>query len=182
MAIPTPDEQAGHAPAPISIADNTRVVRGGDRVRYEITATNPTPDEAPVTVSLTLPPTVVTRIEAQDAAVIANSVAWKRRMAGGESKTYVLSGTIDPAVRARDLRVTACVQVGTASTCRTDRNQIDTPAPIRRLAWIAAIIFGLLAVAGALWLHKRIQPEPLAPGNTPPSTPNAELPGGAPSA
>jgi hypothetical protein len=182
MSIPTPDEHAGHAPTPISIADNARHVRGGDRVRYEITVTNTAPEEAPVTVSLTLPSAVMSRIEAQDAAVVANAVAWKRRMAGGESRTYVVSGTIDPAVSTRDLRVTACAQFGSASTCTTDRNQIDTPAPVRRLAWIAAIIFGLLAVAGAIWLHKRIRPEPLTPGTTPPNPPNTELPGGAPSA
>jgi hypothetical protein len=183
MSLPPPDQPLSHAPVPISIADDVREVRGGDRVRYEITVTNTWAAEAPVTVRLTLPEAVVTGIEAHGAAVIANAVAWKRMMAGGERRTYVVSGIVDPAVRRPDLSVTACMQVGTASTCTTDRNEIDTPEPVRRLAWIAAILFGLLAVVGAIWLHKRIQPEPLAPGIGPSSAgTGAELPGGAPSA
>ncbi len=183
MSIPAPDQSTSQAaPRPISITDNFDGARGGDRIRYEITVTNPSPDETPVTVWLTLPRAVATEVQAQGAAVIAGGVAWKRQMAVGERRTYVVTSTVAPDAKAQELSVTACMRAGTESACTTTRDQVDTPPPVRRLARIASIAFGLLAVFGALWLHKRIRPEPLTPATADGRRPDLELPGGAPPA
>jgi hypothetical protein len=46
----------------------------------------------------------------------------------------------------------------------TDLNTITAPRE-RGLAWLASIALGLLAVAGSIWLHRKVTPELLTPAN-----------------
>jgi hypothetical protein len=47
----------------------------------------------------------------------------------------------------------------------------------RKMAWIGSIFFGILAVVGAVWLYRKVNPDPL----TPASAAKSPQPGGAPS-
>lgn len=189
LIIPSPNQpqiepQTQVTGLTISIADSHREVSGGQKVKYRITVTNPTESEAPVTIRLTLPASAVKAIEAEDATIVANAVAWKNKIPAGQSQTYSLVGTVDTGVAVPALEATACVHVGAnneAVTCASDRNEVSTPARSAGLTWLAAILFGILAVIGAIWLQRKIQPEPLTPASAAASQ-SPELPGGAPSA
>lgn len=163
----------------ISIADNVREVSEGQRVRYHIVVMNPTQAQAPVTIRLTLPPAAVSGIQADDATVVANAIAWKKVIAAGETWTYTVAGTVSPT--AQRIEVQACLYVSAqepALACATDLNTIAATPSVGRFAWLAAIALGLLAVVGALWLHKKINPELLTPASAGAA---AGQPGGAPS-
>jgi len=54
--------------------------------------------------------------------------------------------------------------------------QKDDPGT-RRMAWVGAIVFGILTVIGAVWLYRKINPQPL----TPAAANRPAQPGGAPS-
>lgn len=183
---PKPDKADSHSRMTISIADNMHEVRGGQRVRYQIMVSNPTRTEAPVTIRLTLPSSVVTSIRAEQATVVANAVAWKNRLAAGETRSYFLMGTVERRVDASDIAITACLHAASeapALTCATDLNSVAAgPTDSPGLTWIAAIVFGLLAAMGAVWLQKKIQPDRLTPANAA-STYGEEpgQPGGTPS-
>ena len=73
----------------------------------------------------------------------------------------------------------AVVVVVVAGT--TDRDELflnrTDDAGARRMAWIGSIFFGILTVIGAVWLYRKVKPEPL----TPASADKPPLPGGAPS-
>ena len=180
MALPSP------APGvTITIRDGHDQVSAGQAIRYDVIVHNAGAAEAPLTVKLTMPARAMTGLDAPDAAVIANAVAWRNVVGAGETRTYSLAGRIDRAARdLRSLDVTACVHDqpnAPAVACATDRDSLaaaqkDDPAT-RRIAWIAAIIFGVLAVIGALWLYRKVNPELL----TPASANKAAQPGGAPS-
>ena len=51
----------------------------------------------------------VTALEATDAAVVANAVAWKHVLGAGETRTYSVAGRVDREATSRSLAVTACV-------------------------------------------------------------------------
>lgn len=170
----------------ISIADNQSTIGLGDQVRYEVTVTNETDAAAPVTIKLHLPPSTVSGLQAENAAVLANAIAWKGLLAAGQSLTYSASGSVASDTPASDLSATACVYITpeeSAVTCATDINAVATvPDDSRRFAWLAAILLGLLATAGSIWLQKKVTPELLTPDNAAAAfggTPGR--PGGAPS-
>ena len=189
MAIPAPDQPAAGANAPppevtITIGDGKEAVSAGQMIRYEVSVRNSGALEAPLTVKLTMPPRAVSGLEASDAAVVANAVAWKNILAAGETRTYSLAGRIDRAARSRTLAVTACVHHrpnAPAVACATDRNELAAMAGddrgARKMAWIGSIFFGILAVVGAVWLYRKVNPDPL----TPASAAKSPQPGGAPS-
>jgi hypothetical protein len=193
MALRAPHPPAA-APEPpsqevtVAIGDGKDEVSAGQIVRYEVVVRNGGAVETPLTVKLTLPAHAVTTLEAADAAVIANAVAWKNVVGAGETRTYSLAGRVNSATRSRSLTVTACVHErinAPAVACATDRNELtpesapaanDDPGA-RRMAWIGAILFGILAVIGAVWLYRKVRPKPL----TPTTVDQARLPGGTPS-
>lgn len=198
MAIPSPDKPAASAASlspevTISIADGVQQVSAGQMVRYQVVVRNSGTAEAPLTIKLTVPGRAVTGLRAEEAAVVANAVAWKNVVSPGESRTYSLSGRIEPETRQRELAVTACVHErpgAPAVACATDLNELFAAGPddggARRFAWIGAIAFGILAAIGALWLYRKVNPEPLTPATVQeaalPAAPVSSQPGGAPSA
>ena len=181
-----PDDPTSGPEIAISIADNVREVSHGQRIRYHIRVKNPTTAQTTVTVRLTLPPAAISRIEADGATVIANAVAWKRAIGPGETWTHTVTGTVKRAASTRDIEALACLHLPTghpAVTCAADRNTVATSTIMDRYAWPAAILFGILTVIGALWLHRKINPEPLTAANAaPPADDTPGLPGGTPSA
>jgi len=189
MAIPAPDQPAAAAVSSpggvtIAIGDGKQQVSAGQMIRYQVTVHNAGEVETPLTVMLKLPAHVVTGLEASDAAVVANAVAWKNVVGAGETRTYSLAGRVDAASRVRSLDVTACVHDrldAPAVACATDRNKLATAQQddpgTRRMAWIGSIVFGILAVVGAVWLYRKVNPELLTPANANRHT----QPGGAPS-
>lgn len=193
MAIPAPDQPAASAlphQVTITIGDGRQEVSAGQLVRYEVMVHNFGPVEAPLTVKLTVPPKDLTKLEASEAAVVANAVAWKNVVGAGETRTYSLAGWVDRSPRSRTLAVTACVHDrlnAPAVACATDRNELfqngTDDSGARRIAWIGSIFFGILAVVGAVWLYRKVNPEPLTPMSpaTPASANKPVQPGGAPS-
>lgn len=188
MEVPAEPEQeqtATPSAVAISIADDTGSVVGGQAVRYRVTISNATEVPTPVTIRLTLSSGTITELKAESAAVIANAVAWKNTLAAGTSRTYSVAGIIDAPAKAGKIAATACVHLSpeeTALSCVTDLNLISAPASRERnVAWLLAILLGLLAAAGAIWLQKKITPEPLTPANAD-ATPidNLGRPSGAP--
>lgn len=180
MAVSTP-------PSPemaISITDDAHSVNEGQRIRYHVTVSNPTAQEVPVTVRLTLPPSV-TAVQANDATVVAGAVAWKKVIAGGETRTYSVAGTVSAVPSAEEIEVQACLYESAdapALMCATDRNTIAIPPDVRQYAWPAAIVFALLAIIGALWLYRKVNPELLTPANAGAARgEEPAMPGGAPS-
>jgi hypothetical protein len=127
----------------------------------------------------------VEQVRADQAAIIGDAVAWKTSVAPGQATTYSLAARVEPSLR-ETLEVTACIHSpGTqpALACATDSTQI-TSAPRQdrsvKWAWAAAIVFGLLAAAGAVWLHRKVNPPLLTPAQA--AVENGTQPGGAPSA
>jgi hypothetical protein len=172
MKVPAPGPDHLHLTSPsvdVTIADDTTAVVNGQRLRYQITVHNPTETETPVTVRVTL--SSVTNLHADQAAVVANAVAWKNTLAPGSTRTYSVAGVVDTDTTTPDLAATACVHLAAdtpAVTCDTDLNTVGatTTSPRERsFAWIASIMLGLLAVAGSIWLHRRVTPELLTPAN-----------------
>jgi hypothetical protein len=169
----------------ITIRDGHDQVSAGQTVRYDVTVHNGGAAEAPVTVKLTLPARAMTSLDAPDAAVVANAVAWRNVVGAGETRTYSLAGRIERAARdLRSLDVTACVHDqpnAPAVACATDHDSLavaqKNDTRTRRIAWIGAIIFGILAVIGAVWLYRKVNPELLTPANAD----KTAQPGGAPS-
>lgn len=132
-------------------------------------------------------------LEASDVAAVANAVEWKNIMAAGETRTHTLAGRVDRATGSRSLDVTACVHDrlnAPAAACATDRNEPASAqkdpqkdaqkddSRTRRMAWIGSIVFGILAVLGAVWLYRKVKPKLLTPTSA--DRPAAQ-PGGAPS-
>jgi hypothetical protein len=161
-------------------------------VRYRVVVRNDGVVETPLTVKLTTPAHAVTGLEASDttgAAVIANAVAWKSIVGAGETRTYSLAGRVERGTRSGSLAVTVCVhdRLGApAMACATDRNELAAAAQkddsgARRMAWLGSILFGILAVVGAVWLYRKVNPEPLTPATAPASLNEPAQPGGAPS-
>jgi hypothetical protein len=172
MKVPTPGADHLYAASPlmgITIADDVETVVSGQPLRYRITVHNPTETETLVTVRVTL--SSVTNLHADQAAVVANAVAWKNTLAPGSTRTYSVAGVVDTDTTTPDLAATACVHLAAdtpAVTCDTDINTVGatTTSPRERsFAWIASIMLGLLAVAGSIWLHRRVTPELLTPAN-----------------
>src|SRR5215218_1715362 len=127
----------------ITIADDTSAVADGQQLHYRITVQNQTDNETAITVRVTL--TSVTNLQADQAAVIANAVAWKNTLAPGTTRTYTVAGT---ASSASDPAATACVHLAAdtpALTCATDLDTLATPTTPRErsLAWLASIALGL---------------------------------------
>lgn len=192
MAIPAPDQpdDAASAATPevtITIGDGKEAVSAGQIIRYQVSVHNSGGIEAPLMVRLTLPAHTITGLEAAEAAVVANAVAWKHVVGAGETRTYSLAGRVDRTARSRSLAVTACVHDrlnAPAVACATDRNEVAAmegdDAGARRMAWIGSILFGILAVIGAVWLYRKVNPEPLTPATANRGFEGAQ-PGGAPS-
>lgn len=187
IGIPAPDQPVAAGASStasqvtITVADGAQRVNDGQMVRYQVVVRNGGDAETPLTVKLVVSPDTVTGLQADGAAVVANAVAWKNIVGPGETRTYAVAGRVEPRGQTREFSVTACVHQRLdepAVACATDLNALageqDKPA---RMAWLASILFGILAVAGALWLHKKVNPEPLTPANA-----RDTLPGGAPSA
>src|SRR5688572_4905481 len=89
MKVPAPGPDHLHLTSPsmdVTIADDTTAVVNGQPLRYQITVHNPTDTETPVTVRVTI--SSVTNLRADQAAVIANAVAWKNTLAPGSTRTY----------------------------------------------------------------------------------------------
>lgn len=165
----------------ITVGDDLARVAVGQQLRYQVTVSNPGSTETPVTIKLTLSPDAVTSLQARDAAIVANAVAWKHLLKPGETRSYSLDGVVASRVDTPDLAVTACVHLtpeAPAVTCATDLNAIAEPARDTSgpYTWLAAGLLALLAVIGAIWLQKKIQPPMLTPANADPGQP-----GGAPS-
>lgn len=160
----------------------------GHMVRYQVVVHHAGEIEAPLTAKLTLPAHAVAGLQATDAAADANAVAdanaaaGKNVVAAGHTPTYPLAGRLDRAARSRD--VTACVHDrlnAPAVACATDSNKLAAASRKddsggRRMAWIGSIVFGILAVVGALWLYRKVNPGLL----TPASADRPAQPGGAP--
>ena len=175
------------SPAPgvtITVRDNHDQVKAGQIVRSDVIVHNAGQAEAPVTVKLTMPARTITRLDAPDADLFANAAAWQNVASASETRTYTLAGQIDRAAHLRSLDGTACVHNqpnAPAVACATERDplaamQKDDPGT-RRIAWIGAIVFGILAAIGAIWLYRKVDPELL----TPATANKAAQPGGAPS-
>jgi len=194
MAIPSPDDPAaGTSSSPevtVSIADGVERVSAGQMVRYSVVVRNSGAVETPLTIKLTVPANAVTGLQAEDSAVVANAVAWRNVVGVGQTRTYSVAGRIDERRSGRDLAVTACVHEGLnalAVACATERNESPKGKadPTRRWAWAGSILFGILAVIGAVWLYRKVNPQPLTPDN---ALEEASMdaassqPGGAPSA
>jgi hypothetical protein len=180
MELPAPPAP----PVGITMADNTSSIAAGQTVRYRVTVK--ATESSSVTIRLTVPPGTMSSLTTTDAAVIANAVAWKADLIAGETRTFFLAGTVAPG-SAESLEAVACVHLNAdapALTCASDRNNLQNDHLVRDYAWIASIILGLVAVLGALWLHRRIRPEFLTPANAtltigvPPVSPS-EFPGGS---
>jgi hypothetical protein len=171
MKVPAPGADHLHPASPlmgITIADDASAVAGGQQLRYRITVHNPTETETPITVRVTL--TSITNLQADQAAVVANAVAWKNTLAPGSTHTYTVAGVVDTRTTAPDLAATACVHLTAdtpALTCATDLDTLAAPTTPRErsLAWLASIALGILAVLGAIWLERRVKPELLTPAN-----------------
>ncbi|HCT80217.1 MAG TPA: hypothetical protein DGG94_21080 [Micromonosporaceae bacterium] len=170
--MPLPAPEPAYSPAEptvkISIADDIGEVTVGQPVRYQVIVSNTTVTEAAITVKLTLSPAMITELQSDNAAVVANAVAWKHMLPAGETRTYSVAGVVDSKVKAADLAATACVHLtaeAPALTCATDMNVVSPESTPRTYAWLAALFLGLLAVAGSVWLQKKITPELLTPSN-----------------
>jgi hypothetical protein len=153
----------------ISVADDKERVVAGQMVRYQVIVRNTGVVEAPVEVKLTVSPQTMGALQAENATAIANAVAWKNSVGAGETTTFSLAGRVEREVSGRDIAVTACVHLkadAPAVACATDGDAVAVaPTPhggASTWVWIGSILFGLLAVAGAVWLHKKINPVPLA--------------------
>jgi hypothetical protein len=192
MATPPPPDQPAAAElsrpeVTITIGDGKGQVSAGQMVRYEVVVHNASAVEAPMTIVLTVPAYAVTGLVALDAAVVANAVAWKNVVAAGQTRSYSLTGRVDRAALATSLDVTACVHDrpnAPAVACATDRNELvaaqQDGSGARRMAWLGAIVFGMLAAVGAIWLYRKVNPELLTPASDDhPARPTR--PGGAPS-
>jgi uncharacterized repeat protein (TIGR01451 family) len=187
ITVPGEPIARGAAAAPdltISVTEDVQRVRDGQMLRYQIEVRNAGTAEAPVIVKVTVSPAAVTELQAEDAAVLANTVAWEQRVAAGQTLTFSLSGRVDHEIKAPDISVAACRYTAAdapAATCSTELHAVAAngqSAESRRLAWIASAFFGILAVAGAVWLHRKVNPPLL----TPATAEQAHLPGEAPSA
>lgn len=171
------------SPVQVTIADHVAQVSAGQTVTYEVTVSNPSTSETPVMVKMTLSPAVFSALHAQDAAIIANAVAWKNQLHPGETRIYTVAGVLDSKVDVPDLAATACVHLDAESpalTCATDLDVVSNPVDQRWLVWSLSIFLGLAAVAGSVWLHRRVNPPLLTPANAHLAY-AAQEPGGAPS-
>jgi hypothetical protein len=157
------------SPMHVSIADHVAKVTRGQTVRYEVTVSNPSTSETPVMVKMTLSPAVLHAIEADNAAVVANAVAWKNLLNPGETRIYTVAGVLDSKVDTSDLAATACVHANADSPALTCATDLDVVAPFpsngRWIMWSAAVALGLFAAAASIWLQRRITPPLLTPLN-----------------
>jgi hypothetical protein len=171
----------------VTIADDVANVRGGETVRYEVIVINPRGFALPVLVNVTLAPAVFSEIKAEDAIIVANAVAWKGVLNRGRTRVLMVVGVLHSKVDARDLAATACVHLdpdSPALACGTDLDVVVAPPDRRWIMWTAAVALGLLAVAGSLWLQRKITPALLTPANAHAEFDRPEVPsqpGGAPS-
>ncbi|WP_203913770.1 hypothetical protein [Rhizocola hellebori] len=171
MKVPAPGADHLQTATPlmgITIADDASAVVDGQPLRYQITVHNPTDTDTPITVRVTL--SSVTNLQADEATIVSNAVAWKNTLAPGSTRTYTLAGVAQTPTAAPDLAATACIYLTAdtpALTCATDLDLIAAPASdrTRTMAWLASIVLGLLSVIGAIWLDRKIRPELLTPDN-----------------
>ncbi len=166
----------------ITIADDNATVVGGQPLRYLITVHNPTQEQTSITVRVSLSP--VSQLHADGGAAVANAAAWRSVLEPGSSRSYSIAAIVDPHGTDPNLAATACVHLATdtrAQTCATDLNTIAAGTPRERgFAWLAAILLGLLAVAGTILLERKIRPPLLTPDNAAYPPGPAGQPGGAP--
>jgi hypothetical protein len=170
----------------ITIADDVTKVQAGQKVTYEVIVINPRGFRLPVLVNVTLAPAAFAEIKAEDALVVANAVAWKGVLNYGRTRVLMVVGILHSKVDAPDLAATACVHLSSDSpalACATDRDVIVAPPNRKWITWGAAIALGLVAMAGSVWLQRKITPAPLTPATAraefgPPDVPSQ--PGGAP--
>ena len=136
MKVPALGAEHLHLTSPsmgITIADDTAAVVNGQALRYQITVHNSTETETPVTVRVTL--SSVTHLHADQAAVVANAVAWKNTLAPGSTRTYSVAGVVDTHAATPDLAATACVHLTAdtpAVTCATDLNTVGATTKLPR--------------------------------------------------
>jgi hypothetical protein len=174
-------------PMQITIADDVAKVRGSETVTYEVIVVNPSGFRLPVLVQVTLAPAVFSEIRAEDGTIVANAIAWKGLLNRGRTRVLMVVGVLHSTVDAPDLAATACVHLSAdtpALACATDVDTIIPPPDRRWITWSAAIALGLVAVAGSVWLQRKVTPAPLTPASAhaefgPPDVPSQ--PGGAPS-
>jgi hypothetical protein len=174
-------------PMQITISDEVTRVRGGENVAYEVIVINPRGFRLPVLVNVTLAPAAFSEIKAEDAIIVANALTWKGVLNTGRTRVLMVSGLLRSNMDARDLAATACVHLSPDTpplACATDLDVIVAPPNGRWITWTAAIALGLLAVAGSVWLQRKITPALLTPASArsefgPPDVPSQ--PGGAPS-
>jgi len=153
LGMPTPDTALLAAPPSmgITIAGDTATFANGHPVHYRVTVHNPTDTFS----------TIIARMTFSSAA--NPQATHDARLRPASTVTYPVAGA------ATSLHLTA------ALTYATNLNTITTSRE-RSLAWLASLALGLLAVAGSIWLHRKVTPDLLTPANASHGHPHPEQP------
>ncbi len=168
LRMPSPDA-ALYTTAPsmgITITDDTPAVATGQPSHYRVTVHT----LSTITFRVTFP-SASSASSAYSASSVTDalSVAWNNTLPTGSTHTVSSRPHLD---------ATACLHPTPDSPALTYATAPDTTTTPRErsLAWLASLLLGLLAVAGSIWLHRKVTPDLLTPANAAHDHPQAEQP------